>query len=429
MKIKNYDKLASSASRKAALEILEAGLEVIDTKHVIERSVRTAGDDVFVLDRKIEMGQKGLYFVGVGKCATDSAIALEKILGDRLVGGILVDVCAPSNLLEKIRCLEGTHPMPSEKNINAAREITDYLKNLGEGATVIMVISGGGSTLLCYPEGEIDHKKEAEIVKGLFAAGATIQELNTIRKHLSLARGGFLAKYAYPAKVVSLIFSDVPGNDAGFISSGPTILDTTTVEDAYAVLKKYNISFDDGKTCNLIETPKESKYFDNVENILVVSNDIALAAMAVRARELGFSAEIKNAKMVGEARDIGEKIILDLHGASSQTVFLYGGETTVSIKGSGIGGRNQELALSALKDIKNDEVLVASSSDGRDNGDYAGAIVDIKIVGEAENLGLVPDDYLKNNDSTTFFKKIGDSLIETGATGSNVADFVIVMKE
>ena len=256
MKIKNFDSLSVSPTRHKALLIAEAGLEAIDTTEAIITNVKVRGDNLNIVGRKYSLNQIGRVFVvGVGKCALEAGVALEKILGDHLHGGIIIDV-KNGGYLKKLKYFKGTHPLTSEDNVKATREIVNLLNKLNEDDFLIFVISGGGSALLSYPE-DFSYKEEVEVFKSLTKAGATIQELNTVRKHMSLARGGFLAKYAYPIQSVGLIFSDVTGDDMGFIASGPTVKDDTTIDAAAAILAKYDI-FDtcNIENCGLIETPK-----------------------------------------------------------------------------------------------------------------------------------------------------------------------------
>ena len=264
----------------------------------------------------------------------------------------------------------------------------------------------------------------------LFETGATIEEINTVRKHISLARGGYLVKYAYPARAASLIFSDVPGDDMEFIASGPTVRDTTTMTDARAVLQKYDPAGNFSAIAdNLIETPKDEKYFVNVANFLAVNNMTALRAMEQLGRELGFAPAIKTAALHGEARDVGRAIVRDLHAAVPGSIILYGGETTVTIVNpKGVGGRNQEVVLGALQDIKDGELVMSIATDGHDNTGFGGALCDIITKQTAENKNLEPDISLKENRSYDFFSAEGDYLI-MGDTGSNVSDIMIAIKE
>jgi len=427
MKIKNFDVLAVSELRRVALNIVEEGLSSIDTAKALRNTVRLNGDVLRIEDESYSVKSlKRIFVVAVGKCSLESAVVLENILGDRLSEGVAVDV-RPGGYLKRINYFRGTHPYPSEENVKAAKEVINLLSKVDQNDLVIFVISGGGSTLLCYPE-DSSYKEESSIVKSLIKAGVTIQEMNTVRKHLSLARGGFLAKYVYPAKAVALIFSDVPGDDIGFIASGPTVKDTTTIDEAAATLAKYDIF---GKcsleNCGLIETPKDKKYFENVKNIIVISNSAALSAMENKAKELGFSVKVCDGSLIGEAREMGIKIARELHKLPSHTVLLYGGETTVTVRGSGRGGRNLEMALSAVEEVKENEVILPFASDGRDNGEFAGAICDIITREAIQKNKLDVQETLKENNGYPLFEKVGHYLF-TGDTGSNVSDLAIAVK-
>ncbi|MEX2436637.1 MAG: DUF4147 domain-containing protein [Candidatus Paceibacterota bacterium] len=426
MKINNFEKLAITDLRKRALEIAEVGLEVIDTKRVIRSLVKLSGDKLTVLDKEISLERfNNIFIIGVGKASFLAGQELEVILKDKLKGGVIIDI--KDGGLEKLKVFKGTHPLPSEENKRASKYIVDFLKDTKATDLVIVIISGGGSALL-HGSDELSPENEAKILKELFRVGATIEEINTIRKHTSFTRGGHLARYIYPAKAVSLIFSDVPGDDMQFISSGPTIKDKTTIEAAEAVLDRYNILEKVGlKRINLLETPKDDKYFDRVDNILVLSNKHALEAMADQARRLGFAPIIKTNTLRGEASKVGVDIAKDLKKVEKGTALIYGGETTVTLKGDGKGGRNQELALAALTEISDSDLILTLASDGRDNTDHAGAICDINTKQKIRNLKISVTKYLEDNDTYRFFEKVGD-YIDTGDTGSNVSDLIIAIK-
>lgn len=431
--VKNRNKLVSSQGnslRGAALDILEAGLEAIETKGAVVRSIKLEGDKLLVKDRSFDIAPDGrLLVVAVGKCALDAAVSLENILGGRLTGGVAVDVREdPSCPTVKIKCLTGDHPFPSERNVNATAEIKSLLSDLSEKDTVLIVVSGGGSTLLCQPN-NFTCLDEREIIKELFAAGASIQELNVIRKHLSSARGGHLAALAYPAQVVGLIFSDVPGNDMGVVASGPTVYDETSVADAINLFNKFNLVNKIAiKPEDFLETPKNKEKFSRVENLMIVSNQVALEAMASKAEKLGFSSFIKANDITGESAVAAELFLKDLHGVSAQSCFLYGGETTVIGAGSGSGGRAQEISLAALSQIGEGELLLPFASDGRDNSEVAGAICDIITKSKAAEKNLSITDYLRRHDGLNFFELTGDTVV-TGATGANVSDLTIALKQ
>lgn len=426
-KIKNFDQLAVSKEREIALNLIEEALRAIDTKSAVLCTIRLEDNRFFVGDKSFDLkSSASVHIVSIGKCALEAAQAIEEIFGDRIAKGVVLDVREGELKNKNIKSFAGSHPFPEERNILATNSVINALSGLKEEDLVLVVVSGGGSSLLCQNE-KLTCDEEKSVVSALFRAGAPIRDVNTVRKHLSLARGGYLAKYAYPARVVSLIFSDVPGNDVSFVSSGPTVLDETTIDDAKKILEKYNIplwrSFAEA---GLIETPKDGKYFDKVFNLVVVSNEIALRQMTKVAEDLGFNARIQTTHFSGYALDLGEGIVHKIHTSGRNTFFLYGGESTVILKGGGKGGRNLELALSALRFIDEKDLVISFASDGKDNTEFAGGICDIITKKKAEKLQLDIDKYLEGNDSFHFFEKTGD-FIETGETGSNVSDLIIAV--
>jgi len=421
--IKNIDKLATTQLHKDALDVLEAGYEAINTEKVITSSIKVKDGHLSVEGRDINLSNyERVFFVGIGKCAADAAVVIERMIGDYITAGIVVDVRGV--VLQKIKSYVGTHPLPSEANIVATQSIKEMLEGATERDLVLTVISGGGSALLCLPH-DIGCKMLISITKMLMEKGATIEELNTVRKHTSLIQGGQFAKLAHPAQVTSLVFSDVPGNDIGVIASGPTVFDKTTKEDAQRVLAKYNVlTVCKLPGCDVFETPKEEKYFTKVDNILLLTNKTALSAMKSRAEDLGYRSLVAYDKVEGDANIVGQLIAAQ---AKQGTCLLYGGETTVIVKSSeGEGGRNQELVLGALPHLKEDMVIVAAASDGWDNSDMAGAIGDKALFQKAKEENLDISDYLNKNNSYEFFKKLGGH-IETGRTGSNVSDLYFTL--
>lgn len=428
-KIKNFNDLAQTDLRQNALLIIEEGLQAIDTKKVVCDNLKLNGSILKINNLEFNLQDfRKVLVCGVGKCALEAAQATEEILGNYITDGIILYAGDNNISLKKIEKIKGTHPYPSEINVLGTKKIIQKLSNLTEKDFVIFLISGGGSTLLCLPPNDLSFDLESEIFHILTKKGANIIELNTLRKHLSLARGGYLARYIYPARGVSLIFSDVLGNNISFVSSGPTVQDKTTIEDAWQIIKKYEIeNFFISNNIKLIETPKEDVYFENIFNILILSNETALEAMKSKAQALGFNAKIVNTALAGEAKNIGLNILDDLRKENSKTVLLYGGETTVTVKGHGRGGRNLELILSCAFNILDDELVIAIDSDGRDNGDFAGAIAD-KITRDLiyQNLEEAKI-YFENNDEYPLFEKIGN-YIYTGHTGSNVSDLIIAIK-
>jgi len=428
VKIQNFEALAITQARRALLTIAEAGLAAIDTNRVLGDLMRNERDKLLATTGKI-------IFIAVGKCAARAAAVAEAELGDRITRGVVVDVEKCPVGLPQIQTFCGTHPLPSDENMRAAEAIVAALGGLTADDLVIFVISGGGSTLLFLPEDRCD-RNESLVFTALTDAGADIHEMNVVRKHLSLARAGYLAQYAYPARSVSFIFSDVIGDDLSSIASGPTVKDLTTVEDAAKVLAKYDVLKACGingiENCGLVETPKDDKYFSRATNILAVSNVFALNAMRTAAELLGYRVEIRSTTLAGEAEDVARMVAESLHAAPSKTVLLWGGETTVAIgengEKSGIGGRNITVSAAGLAYIKEGEEILSLASDGHDHGPYAGAICDTITAKAAVDAGVDVAVHLTEHNTQPLFEKIGNYLI-TGDTGSNVSDLIIALKQ
>jgi len=392
------------------------------------RKVRIHGTDLLIGDKSYPLEERRVFFVGVGKCAFAAGKAFEEILGERMTAGIALDVSdIEKGDLKKIEAYVGTHPEPSETNMKAAERIVTFLSECREEDLVIMLISGGGSTLLCLPDAPMTYLDEKTLFSSLTSRGASIQDLNTVRKHVSKIRGGGLASAAYPAEVVALIISDVPDNNIECISSGPTVRDASTIEDAQAVLARYEVSIPSSTT--FIETPRDAKYFERVTNTLLITNRDALDAMRAEAERLGYTTTIANARFTGEAREIGRTVTEALHSAPAKSALLYAGESTVTLgERHGAGGRNQEMALAALADIKEGELVLPFASDGHDNSDHAGAIADEATREHLQTKNLSVEQSLAAHESYNFFETSDDAL-ETGYTGSNVADLIIAIKK
>jgi glycerate-2-kinase len=443
-KIQNFESLSANSSlRRVCLQIAEAGLRAIDTKSAIQNNVFLQGSSLKLAGESIDLSRiRRLLVIGIGKCALEAASSLEQILGNKISGGVVVDV--REGKLKKLRAFSGTHPFPSEKNIAATKEIINTLGGLTNRDLVIFIISGGGSTLLCQPR-NMTCEEEEILLKCMFSAGAGIREINVLRKHLSLARGGYLSAYAYPARVISLIFSDVPGVEPEFVASGPTMKDATTLKEAKQILAKYEIE----KLCgvsedSLIETPKDEKYFINTRSIVIVSNQISLEAMRQTAESLGYRVKIDPIGLNGESKDRAVAMLEALADSGPGSAILWGGESTVTmqkpfdpstrfrvalknLKGDaaqGKGGRNLEFALSALRGIQERQIIVSIASDGRDNTDFAGGISDSITLESTIRLQLDIDDFLASHSSYDFFERTGDYIM-TGDTGSNIADLAI----
>jgi len=423
MKIKNIQALATNQLRADGLAILEAGLLAIDTRIAVKDAVSRTETALFIAGKVYSMSDfDRVRVVAIGKCAGDAVVALYEVIGENIYDGIVIDTRS-QKMPSSVNLLVGSHPLPKKENIEATKQVLEFLKSCTERDLVIVVVSGGGSALLCQPGDNMTIEDELYVTEQLMRSGATIQEINIVRKHLSLARGGGLAVASYPATAASLIFSDVPGDDIAFISSGPTVMDETTVEDAQRVLSSYGIN-----DVALLETSKDKDKFSRVTNTVIVSNVLALEAMRQEALKRGYDVSVENTKLTGEARDVSYTIINALHEARPKTALLYGGETTVKLDGSsGTGGRNQEVALAGLEHITEGELLLACASDGRDNTDVAGALCDTVVREASEAHALSIKDALARHDSYVFFKTVG-AQIETGPTGSNIADIIIALK-
>jgi glycerate-2-kinase len=420
--IKNFDEIATTPNRKLALQIMESGLNAINTEGVILNSVKLENNILSVNGESFILSKfKNIKVVGFGKSSCDAALALEKILGSKISGGAVVGLSKLNS--EYIEIFAGTHPRPSEVNVEAGEKIYEIIKNSTEEDLIIVLVSGGGSALLCY--GKDECRDGVKLYDAFLGSGKTITEINTIRKHLSLLKGGGLAKIAYPATIIGLIFSDVPGDNFENVASGPTYKDKTTVEDARKIIQENNLG-----DFNLIETSKEDKYFEKVHNFVLVSNKIAVEAMAKKAKELDLEVNIISTDLYDEVSVVINKIF---SVQKNNAVVLAAGEPRILVKkGEGKGGRNLHVGLEVLKnkiinkDDKEDSVFISFASDGMDNGDVAGAIVDSNTIQKAREFGLDVDFYLNNFDSYSFFQKTGDAIM-TGPTGANVSDLMILL--
>ncbi|NNM83731.1 DUF4147 domain-containing protein [Candidatus Parcubacteria bacterium] len=425
--IKNLQALSTNSVRADALAIAEVGFAAAAVDDAVKKKIRVENGQLHINDATYRLAGRQVFFVGVGKCALRGARAIGALLGEALSGGIVLDVSVPDGAyIPKMEIYVGTHPLPTEVNERASKRILEFLSGHHEDDLVIMLISGGGSSLLCLHDTHMTCADETTLFETLTAHGAPIQDINIVRKHISRARGGALAAAAYPAEIVSLIVSDVPGDDLATIASGPTILDSSTIADAQAVLERYGISPSGRVTFR--ETPKEKKYFIRVTNTLFLSNRDALTSMQEEAVRRGYTTHVVEAPFAGEARKLGRAIVEKLHDSATKTALLYAGESTVTLEArAGKGGRNQEMALAALMDIHDDELILPFASDGHDNTEHAGAIADKVTKAHATEKNLSMEEYLNAHRSYDFFTAADDALT-TGYTGSNVSDLIIALK-
>ncbi len=378
-----------------------------------------------------------VFIVGAGKAGVAMAQAAAGLAGSRLAGGV-VAIPHSSRLasdISPLAFLPAGHPKPDEGSLRAGQAMAELLADVTERDRVLALISGGGSALLELPVAGVTLAELQTITDQLLRSGATINDFNCVRKHLSRLKGGGLARLAAPARLLTLILSDVIGDPLDVIASGPTVPDPTTVDDARSILKRHNII--SGLADSFRETPKPGdSIFERVTHCLIGSNTLARDAAAQAGRVSGFRVELPDHIVQGEAREWGAALaratlsrISDLRQGEALAL-IYGGETTVTVKGHGVGGRNQELVLAAAIALDGAPRRVMVASFGTDGVDgptpAAGATATPESIARARALGLDPQAMLENNDSHSFFSALGDCIL-TGPTGTNVNDLAIAL--
>jgi len=453
--IKNKEKLIKNGrtklNRKAramALKSLEFALNTVDPKQIVKSKILLKNSTLRVDGYSFDLNRfRNVYVIGGGKASGSMAEALEQILGSRIKKGLINVPHGSKDKTDIIKLHGASHPVPDEAGVEGTRRILEIAEQAKEEDLLICLISGGGSSLMPSPRGEISIVDKREITNALFKCGATINEINTVRKHISDFKGGWLAKKAYPATILNLILSDVVGDPLDFIASGPTVPDSTTFSDAIKVLKKYGLwdktpasirkVLSDGEKGLIPENPKANdEAFKKVFNVVVGNNRLASLAACEYLKSEGLNTLLLTATLEGEARHAGvvlasiaREVATSGNPVPKPAGIIAGGETTVTITGKGLGGRNQEIVLATAQKLSGvDAVVVASlSTDGVDGPtDAAGAIVDGKTLVRATKMGLTPEEYLAENDSYHFFSKLGD-LIFTGPTGTNVNDVSVIV--
>lgn len=434
--------------RRAMEEILRAGLDAVDPEQAVRRYVRREDKTLLVGDRSYGLDRyKRIILVGAGKGTAPMAKALEDILGDMLTGGRIIVKYGYGMPLKSIHVVEAGHPIPDESGLRAAEELLGELQRCTEEDLVIFAFSGGGSALLPAPIPPFTLDQKQECTRLLLECGATIDEINAIRKHLSRSKGGQLAKEAYPATMISLLLSDVVGDRLDVIASGPTVPDESIFGDCIGIVERYDLverlpkgvmeRFKGGLAGVVPETPKQGDpVFLKVQNLIVGNNRDCLLAAREKVRSLGYNTLVLSSQIEGEAREvaqviaaIGKEICQISLPIAPPACILAGGETTVTIHGSGKGGRNQELALACAIAIDGREgiSMFSAGTDGTDGPtDAAGAIVDGTTCGRAREAGLDPNAFLMANDSYSFFESLG-GLLKTGPTRTNVMDILCML--
>lgn len=434
--------------RGNAVKIFYKGLEAVKPDLAVKRYCMRKGDNLYLGNRKFDLSLfKNLFVIGAGKATAPMAAAIEDILGEKITSGIINVKYDHIASLSRIRLIEAGHPIPDENGEKGADSIIKLFKDAEKDDLVLFLISGGGSALLPLPADGISLKDKQDTIKILLSCGATIHEINTIRKHTSIIKGGRLAQAAYPATMISLILSDVVGDDLDVIASGPSVPDPSTFKECMEIFGKYNIikkipqtvisHIKAGISGNTPETPKKrDPAFAKTYNLIIASNMEAINAARIEAEKTGYNTLVLSSMIEGETKHVAKvhtaiarEILKTGNPLPPPACILSGGETTVNITGSGLGGRNQEFVLAAAIDIaeRKNIVVLSGGTDGGDGPtDAAGAIADNNTFKRAESMGLNPLHFLLNNDSYNFFKELGNLLI-TGPTNTNVMDLRIMI--
>lgn len=438
---------------KKVAHILAAALQAVEPGKAVERYLGREGDLLRADGHPYDLKRyERVFLVGAGKAGAPMAEAVSRVLGPYLTQGMVIvkegyaDL-ASMNLPANVEIVEARHPIPDERGIYGTEKIIHLLRSATRQDLIICVISGGGSALLCAPADGVDLGDLQALTSALLERGATINEINSIRKHLDLIKGGGLARLSDPADKITLVLSDVVGDPLDVIASGPTVPDPSTYSDAYTVLEQFDLletvpqpilnHLHQGMTGTLLETPKnDDPLFERVRNIIIGSNLQAACAALSQAQQEGFNTLLLTTYLQGEARHAGRllaSVARQLNLPQGQPLerpacLVSGGETTVTLSGGGIGGRNQELALGAVNELAGlrNVALVTLATDGGDGPtDAAGAVVTGETLDRARMLGMNPKKYLTRNDSYHFFDEL-DDLLKPGPTQTNVNDLTFI---
>ena len=431
------DQVDLASIRQDAVSIFQAGIAAADPYLAVKRHLVPV---LFGSYSKVHL-------IAFGKAACAMAQAAQEIIPAGMLAGRGIAVTNYDNVtdVDNVDVIGAAHPLPDAAGLKAAQVIAERVQNAQQNELVLVLVSGGGSALIPYPAGKITLQEKIAATDLLLASGATINQINCVRKHLSQLKGGGLARMAAPAHLHALILSDVLGDDLSTIASGPTVADDTTYSDAIEVFKTKGVweqapsnvrqHLEQGKLGNIAETPKPGDdVFKNTGHTLIGSNRISVNAMLQTAQNLSYETKLYSDRLCGEAGEEAEKLVLHAKSLTinNATALLAGGETTVTLKGNGRGGRNQEMALAfALAaeqhGLTGNWTFLSGGTDGRDGPtDAAGGMVDRNTIKRMTQTGLNPLELLENNDSYTALKT-SDDLVNTGATGTNVADLQILL--
>jgi glycerate 2-kinase len=435
---------ARGKEAKDLVKALEAVLDAADPVKMVRRRLIRRGNVLEAGRTELDLSEFHRVFVlGAGKASARMALGVERVMGDRITAGcVIAPIYQPKPPCRKILVIGAPHPLPGPESVEGTKRLIGTFGQPREDDLAICLFSGGGSALMEIPTTGVELPDLERVTKLLMKAGSSIDELNVVRKHLSQVKGGRLAQMLHPARIVTLLISDVVGNRQESIASGPTVPDPSTYHQAKQILVRRGVwrsapatvkkAIEEGVAGGRAETPKPgSECFRRADTVLVGDNVESCKAAETALREMGYRARLVTTNMTGEAREVGasfaRRLVNTLASGSTPSAFVSGGETTVTVVGKGKGGRNQELALAAslvLRGVKG-VCLASMGTDGVDGmTDAAGAVVGGETVIEAEREGLNPRLFLNDNDSNGFFRAVG-GLISTGPTGTNVNDVLI----
>ncbi|MCC7201435.1 MAG: glycerate kinase [Nitrospirae bacterium] len=441
-------------NKEYLIDIFNFAIKAADPYRAVMGKLRVAGDKIILPEEEYNLnGFRRIVVIGAGKAVSPMARAIEEIFEGKIEEGIIIVKYGHTGLLRKVRQIEASHPLPDFNGVRGTNEIMDVLKRADEKTLVICLVSGGVSSLLVSPIDDVGLENKRAVTDLLLKAGANIDELNAVRKHISNVKGGRMAELAYPATIYTMILSDVIGDRLDVIASGPTVPDPTTYKDAVEVIRKYGLEdripvrvvkiLEGGEKGKHKETPKGGEeFFRKARTVILGGIKEAIDAAREKAEAMGFTVDIVTSELQGEAKEVAKDLAVraiearnDMKAGDKPLCLISGGETTVTVKGNGLGGRNQELALAFAIEIagKRGITLLSAGTDGTDGPtEAAGAIVDSRTMSLAREYGLDAEFYLENNDSYHFFEKL-DSLsrerhhLKTGPTGTNVMDLQIIM--
>lgn len=435
--------LSTFEARQVAWQMIQAALAAVDPAAAVKNYFNRQPE----LISQIKSTSGRIIVVGAGKASASMTAAVTEIFGDKIAAGLVIVKYGYTTTPSTLLIVEAGHPVPDEAGLLAAQEIARLLRDATEEDTVLCLISGGGSALLTLPAEPLTLDDLQATTEALLAAGVTINGVNTIRKHLSAVKGGQLARLAAPATVYALILSDVVGDPLEVIASGPTVPDPTTFADAWAIIEQFQLQaalpaavierLQAGRAGMLPDTPKPGDpLFERVHNVIIGNNRLAASAAVKAAEAAGFAGQVLTTFMEGEAREVGRVVAALAKGLARDeslmtrpACLVVGGETTVTLRGKGRGGRNQEMALAAALALAGwpNLLITCFGTDGSDGPtDAAGAFADGQTVARAQAAGLAPVEYLSHNDSYNFFAAL-DDLIITGPTNTNVNDLTFIL--